>query len=325
MKVSTERRDTELQQRIHSLEFSAHLHDWDADSALRRLKRHKPWNCYFGNFDMHAHRTSDKGHEHRNPAPPNDKTKAVYRMATNWCTIRSLRTHPTKQSWSLWSGTRYPIHDTTTFRGALWIHGLQWIPTPANVGWHIWCDGTWSQRATINTTSRAHPWNGIGWDKTKRASSQIPWEITSVVWIYINVTFGNTPWILQGTDCMHRHELNSKQAELIELHLALINYALERGTTYKRWQTIANSIIFKDPDTTKLHRIRVIHICEADYNLVLGRVKWRSAMQRAEEMQVLNEGQYGWRNSRRATDPVFIKELQLEISPASRKPFVLIN
>ena len=35
--------------------------------------------------------------------------------------------------------------------------------------------------------------------------------------------------------CRQCEELNSKQADLFELHLTLINYALERGTTYKRW------------------------------------------------------------------------------------------
>ena len=108
--------------------------------------------------------------------------------------------------------------------------------------------------------------------------------------------------------CLQRDELNSKQADLFGLHLALINYALECGTTYKRWQTIANSILFKDADNIRLHRTRVIHIYEADYNLALG-VKWRSAMHAAESFQVLNEGQYGSRNGRQATDPVFIEEL----------------
>jgi hypothetical protein len=49
-------------------------------------------------------------------------------------------------------------------------------------------------------------------------------------------------------------------------------------------------------------------------------------MHAAESLQVFNEGQYGSRNGRRATDPVFIEEeLQLEISRATRKPLVLIN
>jgi hypothetical protein len=121
-----------------------------------------------------------------------------------------------------------------------------------------------------------------------------------------------------------RDELNRKQADLFDLHLSLINYALERGYSYKRWQTIANTILFKDPDNVRLHRTRVIHIYEADFNLALG-VKWRAAMHQAEDLHLLNEGQYGSRPQRNATDPVFIEELQYEISRATRKPVILTN
>ena len=74
----------------------------------------------------------------------------------------------------------------------------------------------------------------------------------------------------------------------------------------------------------RLHRTRVIHIYEADYNMVLG-MKWRIAMYQAEALRALNDGQYGSRPRRNATDPVFIEELQCEISRATRKPVVLTN
>ncbi len=48
-------------------------------------------------------------------------------------------------------------------------------------------------------------------------------------------------------------------------------------------------------------------------------------MHQAEDLQVLNAGQYGSRTRRNATDPVFIEELQCEISRATRKPVVLTN
>jgi hypothetical protein len=121
-----------------------------------------------------------------------------------------------------------------------------------------------------------------------------------------------------------RDELNQKQQALFQLHLNMINYALERGYSYLRWQTIANTILFKDSDNVRLHRTRVIHIYEADFNLSLG-VKWRVAMHQAEDFQALNDGQYGSRANRCATDPVFIEELQCEISRATRKPVILTN
>jgi hypothetical protein len=67
-----------------------------------------------------------------------------------------------------------------------------------------------------------------------------------------------------------RNELNRKQADIFELHLSLLNYSLERGYSYKRWQTIANTILFKDSDNVCLHRTRVILIYKADFNVALG-------------------------------------------------------
>ena len=119
-------------------------------------------------------------------------------------------------------------------------------------------------------------------------------------------------------------ELDSKQAAMRAVHLTLINYALEQGYSYRRWQTIANTILFKDADNVRLHRTRVIHIYEADYNLILG-IKWRMATYQAEAFKALNEGQYGSRPRRNATDPVFLEELQCEVSRATRRPVVLTN
>jgi exonuclease III len=123
---------------------------------------------------------------------------------------------------------------------------------------------------------------------------------------------------------VEKQELNMMQQQLLELHLNLLNYALSRGYSYRRWQTIANTILFKDNDNVKIHRTRVIHIYEADFNLALG-LKWRAAIFRSELSRVLNDGQYGSRPRRNAIDPVIIEELQMEISRASRKTFAQTN
>ncbi|KAI2501756.1 hypothetical protein MHU86_12676 [Fragilaria crotonensis] len=121
-----------------------------------------------------------------------------------------------------------------------------------------------------------------------------------------------------------RDELNYRQRALRQLRLDMLNYVLERGYSYQRWQKVVNTMLFKDPDNVRLHRTRVIHIYEADFNLFLG-IKWRAAMHQAEDLRLLNEGQFGSRPFRNATDPVFIEELQLEISRATRKPLILTN
>jgi hypothetical protein len=121
-----------------------------------------------------------------------------------------------------------------------------------------------------------------------------------------------------------RDELNGMQKAIRELHLQVINYALERGYSYQRWQCVANTMLFKEKHNIRIHRTRVIHIYEADYNLMLG-LKWRMALYQSEALQQLNAGQYGSRPRRNAIDPVMLEELQFEISRLSRKTFLQTN
>ena len=121
-----------------------------------------------------------------------------------------------------------------------------------------------------------------------------------------------------------RDTWNRMQTSLLELHVNMLNYALERGYSYQRWHIVANAILFKDKDNVRVHRTRVIHIYEADYNLMLG-IKWRIALYQAEALRELNAGQYGSRPHRNAFDPVLIEELQFEISRASRKMLIQTN
>ena len=125
-------------------------------------------------------------------------------------------------------------------------------------------------------------------------------------------------------DQSDKAELDRMQRELMLLHLRMINYALVRGYSYRRWQTVANSMIFKEPGNIKIHRTRVIHIYEADYNLSMG-LKWRNAVFKAEELEALNPGQYGGRSGFSASDPVLIEELQMDISRVTRKTVVQTN
>ena len=48
-------------------------------------------------------------------------------------------------------------------------------------------------------------------------------------------------------------EYDYMQQFLANLHLSLLNYALERGYSFRRWQSIAKTILFKDPGNVKIH------------------------------------------------------------------------
>ena len=63
-------------------------------------------------------------------------------------------------------------------------------------------------------------------------------------------------------------ELDALQEGLFTLRLRMLNYATRWGHSYKRWQEVVNTMILKKGDT-RIHRLCVIHLYEAGYNLLL--------------------------------------------------------
>lgn len=66
-----------------------------------------------------------------------------------------------------------------------------------------------------------------------------------------------------------------KRMELISAYVAMINYSLKHSYSYKRWQNVVNVMIKKETGNSKVHRLCVIHIYEADYNFLL-QAKWHA-------------------------------------------------
>jgi hypothetical protein len=80
-------------------------------------------------------------------------------------------------------------------------------------------------------------------------------------------------------------------------------------------------MIHKEAGNHKIHRLRVIHLFEADYNLILS-VKWRQQIYAADKKQLVNPGQYGSYPGREATSLCLLEELKTDISYSSRKPII---
>ena len=68
-------------------------------------------------------------------------------------------------------------------------------------------------------------------------------------------------------------DLENIRLKLLKAQVQLINCAIKRQHVFTRWQKVANFMILKEPGNTKIHRLRVIHLYDADLNLILG-VKW---------------------------------------------------
>ena len=123
------------------------------------------------------------------------------------------------------------------------------------------------------------------------------------------------------TDDPAHEEMKQLQAQLLRLTTSQLNYAIKFGYAYKRWRTVVNVMLQKDPGNPRIHRLRVIHLYEADYNLLLA-TKWRHAMHHAEKNLLLNDGLYGSRPGRSAHDPALIEVLQHEIYRMSMKTVI---
>lgn len=115
--------------------------------------------------------------------------------------------------------------------------------------------------------------------------------------------------------------IEKQRKALIAAHVSMINYAIKHSYSYARWKNVVNVMIEKEPGNSQVHRLRVIHIYEADYNFIL-QAKWRHLIQHAEKTQQLHPGQYGSRSGRDALIPAFLEEMKNEISYATRKSLI---
>jgi hypothetical protein len=118
--------------------------------------------------------------------------------------------------------------------------------------------------------------------------------------------------------------LKSKRQLLLLGQLDLLNYAIRYSYTYSRWKKVATFMFRKDSDSSKAHCLRVIHLYEADLNLLLG-VRWRSLIHHCTDHSLLNSGQFGGLPVRYAMTPIFLEELQWETRRASRRSLLRLD
>ena len=80
-------------------------------------------------------------------------------------------------------------------------------------------------------------------------------------------------------------------------------------------------MILKEENNFKIHRLRVIHLYEADLNVLLG-LKWREATHLASENDTVHRSQFGGRHGRDPTTITLLEELCLDYSQMTWTPFV---
>ena len=110
-----------------------------------------------------------------------------------------------------------------------------------------------------------------------------------------------------------RKELKEIQERIAGCYVAILNYAIRYNYSYKRWKQILNFMIYKEQGNVKIHQLRVIHIYEADYNFLIGAL-WREAIQHAQKLGKINQGQYGGCQGRDCTSVTYLEGLRIDIS-----------
>jgi hypothetical protein len=103
--------------------------------------------------------------------------------------------------------------------------------------------------------------------------------------------------------------LDETRQAILEVQTLAINIPIHMGFTPDRWKTVVNAMLEKVPGTPMLHKLRVIHILEADYNLALKTIFGRRLMKNCEQHGTLGDLQDGFRKGRSTTRTLLHNEI----------------
>jgi ribonuclease HI len=95
---------------------------------------------------------------------------------------------------------------------------------------------------------------------------------------------------------------------IFTMKVKFINFAIKHCHVYRRWTKIVNATIEKIPGKPLLHKLRIIHLIESDFNLMIGILWGRRLMKNAEKLKMLGGEQQGSREDRSAPEVLVQKQ-----------------
>lgn len=117
-----------------------------------------------------------------------------------------------------------------------------------------------------------------------------------------------------------QEKLYDIQKDITRVYIAIINYCIRHRYSLNRLKIIVNMMIYKEPGNVKIHRLRVIHLYEANLGLVWG-AKWGASMRTAVRDRTLHQGQFGGLPGRDCTSLTFFEEIRYDYFAITRYPF----
>jgi hypothetical protein len=103
--------------------------------------------------------------------------------------------------------------------------------------------------------------------------------------------------------------------EILQLIVDIMDAACNKGFSLVRWTKVVNVMIYKKPGV----KLRVIHLFEADYNLIIGTVFGRRAMYKGVDNNTLHSSQWA-QPGQQCSDVVVMRELTLADAKMTKTP-----
>ena len=100
---------------------------------------------------------------------------------------------------------------------------------------------------------------------------------------------------------------------LLQCFSQFMNTVVHCGIAIPRWCMATNVMIEKDAGKPRIHRLRIIHLFEADYNFFL-KLQWGHRLVRhADSLDLLHDSQHGSIPRRTAMDPIMLTQLTSDL------------
>jgi hypothetical protein len=112
----------------------------------------------------------------------------------------------------------------------------------------------------------------------------------------------------------------SLSEQMFEIEASRANIALKHGYVFQRWETIVNLMLEKIKVNPCMDKLRVIHIFEADINLLLGIIWNRRLIRHGEKHGAYGEEQWGSQPGRSCEEVLLLKQLTYSLMELTRTP-----
>ncbi len=111
---------------------------------------------------------------------------------------------------------------------------------------------------------------------------------------------------------------------MLAIDARFLNVCITHGYAVDRWCHVVNCLIEKDPGHPKINRLRVIHLYEADYNLIL-KIMWRRLLRHADNHNALLPDQWGSRPGKNSIEVVVLKQFTYMLAHLLHMPLACFD